>query len=167
MPQPDAEAVHRLKTTLLDALQEFFDEHRVGSPPARSLVDVRRVQLAAAALLVQMTRADYEVTAEEQGAVVSAVEHLLGSSEEEACALVDLAEEDQLTIPFRDLVRLVDEHLPVEHKKRLAECLWRVAFADAQILAHEEYLARKVCDLIHLSTADMIEAKVKARESLF
>jgi uncharacterized tellurite resistance protein B-like protein len=167
-PPPQADVNRQLKATLLDALREFFEEHREGATPTQvPRVDRRKIQLAAAALLVQMARADYEVSGEERNAVVSAVWRLLGSSEDEARALVELAEEDQLSIPFRDLVRLVDEHVPVEHKKRLAECLWSVAFADAQILAHEEYLARKICDLIHLSTADLIEAKVKARESLF
>jgi len=47
----------------------------------------------------------------------------------------------------------------------LIEQMWRVAFADAQILAHEEYLIRKVSELLNVPLADFLEAKIRARDA--
>jgi uncharacterized tellurite resistance protein B-like protein len=49
-------------------------------------------------------------------------------------------------------------------KHRLVQWLWRIAFADAELAGHEEYLVRKVAGHLGLSTADLMETKVRARE---
>jgi uncharacterized tellurite resistance protein B-like protein len=67
-------------------------------------------------------------------------------------------------VPFLRFVRLLDEECSLEEKKRVVESLWRIAFADAELHSQEEYLVRKVAEQLHLSTADFIETKVRARE---
>ena len=52
----------------------------------------------------------------------------------------------------------------LEQKRQLVESLWRIAFADAELAAHEEYLVRKIAGQLGLSTADLVETKVRARE---
>jgi uncharacterized tellurite resistance protein B-like protein len=44
------------------------------------------------------------------------------------------------------------------------EALWRIAFADAELAGQEEYLVRKIALQLGLSTADLVETKVRARE---
>ncbi len=51
-------------------------------------------------------------------------------------------------------------------KHQLVEALWRIAFADAELAGHEEYLVRKIAVQLGLSTADLVETKVRAREEL-
>jgi len=46
------------------------------------------------------------------------------------------------------------------------ERLWRIAFADAELAAHEEYLVRRVSELLGLSTAGLVEARVRAKEAI-
>lgn len=38
---------------------------------------------------------------------------------------------------------------------------------DAELLAHEEYLIRKIADLIHLPFEDFLRAKIEAKEAFF
>jgi uncharacterized tellurite resistance protein B-like protein len=52
----------------------------------------------------------------------------------------------------------------VGQKRRLVEALWRIAFADAELAGHEEYLVRKIAGKLNLSTADLMETKLQARE---
>jgi uncharacterized tellurite resistance protein B-like protein len=49
-------------------------------------------------------------------------------------------------------------------KRQLVESLWRIAFADAELAAHEEYLVRKIAGQLGLSTADLVETKVGTQE---
>jgi len=166
----DRDAVERLKTTLLEAIQEFCDQIQSGAPSAGAAnladrPDPVRVRLATSALLLLMTRADHATNEEERSAVATVLAGLLKAGPTETRALMRAAEQDeQLSLPLGDLVRLVDTGFGVEQKKQVVESLWRVAFADAEILAHEEYLVRKICDLLHLTQADLIEAKVRAKE---
>lgn len=166
--EPERETAERLQGALLEAIQEFFDQYLEkgrSSPPARH-PQSREVRLATAALLLQMTRADFETSPEERQAVTKAVAQVLGVMPEAAREIVGRSEAgDPLSLPIRDLTRLIDENDSLEQKKQVVEWLWRVAFSDAQILAHEEYLVRKVADLLHLSTADLIETKVRAMEA--
>jgi uncharacterized tellurite resistance protein B-like protein len=121
--------------------------------------------VAVAALLLQMTRADHDAVAEEREAVARALASLLGATTDEARGLIGLADlEGALQLPLQKLVDVVNAGLSVEERKQLVQALWSVAFADAEILAHEEYLVRKICDLLRLSRADLIEAKLRAKE---
>jgi uncharacterized tellurite resistance protein B-like protein len=62
------------------------------------------------------------------------------------------------------LARLARE-CTVAQKRLLVESLWRIAFADAELAGHEEYLVRKVAGQLDLSTADLVETKIRAREA--
>ncbi len=163
----EREAVARLRQTLVEALEDFFRAHGMSRPPMTSVWAAHERQLATAALMLQITRAeDFRTTHEEGVAVRRALEGLLGLSSDEAHLLIRFATEDhRLSVPIVQLTGLLNSAYDLQEKRRLLEALWQVAFADAQILAHEEYFIRKVSELLNLSTADLIEAKIKARES--
>jgi uncharacterized tellurite resistance protein B-like protein len=124
------------------------------------------LQLAFVLLLVQVLRADLVVRDEEMEAVTGAVRAILGRSREEAADLMRVAaqsarESDRTRVALERL----DRGLSRAQRRQLLEWLWRVAFADAEIVAQEEYLIRKIAELLRLATADVIEAKVRAKES--
>lgn len=155
----------------MTALLDHFDEYLrsladVGGSDAAPLSE-RELQMAAAILLIQVLRADLRVKRGELEAVVSGLETVLGLGREEALALARVAARHAREGGAMQMaVRCVDRCLNRPQRVELAEWLWRIAFADAELAGHEEYLVRKISDLIGLSTADLIEAKVRAKESL-
>jgi uncharacterized tellurite resistance protein B-like protein len=160
------QVVEELKAAMLDAVQQFFDEHlepvdEAGPPLAAD----KQLQLATAALLLEMTRADHEIKADEVDAVLRAVERTLGLGPDETKQLVRLAEDEvKVSGSFREFARLIDQRYPLEQKRRIVTLLWKVAYADAVLNGHEEYLVRKIAGLIHLPMADFAAAKIKARD---
>jgi uncharacterized tellurite resistance protein B-like protein len=163
-----------LKASLLEAIQEFFDERLrpeaspVAAPAGevRSRVTDRQLQLATAVLLLEVARSDFDLRADEFEAITDGVQRTLGLTEDEAIAVVRFAEEEiRQSKRIFQFTRLVDESYTPAQKKRIVECLWQVAFADAQILASEEYLVRKIADLLHVPLADFIDAKIRARDA--
>ena len=42
--------------------------------------------------------------------------------------------------------------------------MWAVASSDAELKAHEEYLVRKVAEMLHVPFEDFVAAKIDARE---
>jgi uncharacterized tellurite resistance protein B-like protein len=163
----ERQAAEQLKTSIDEALEEFLEAY-LDEPPetdTQAIVE-HRMRLATAVLIVQITRCDFEISEDERRAVIDAVQHALHVTPEESEQIARFAGVQAERAPrIREYTELIDKRCTLEQKKRILEALWRVAFADAEILAHEEYLVRKIADLLHLTTADLIEAKIKAREA--
>jgi uncharacterized tellurite resistance protein B-like protein len=158
-------AAQQLKKTMIEAIEQYFEEHLDIRDP--KLDDAtRRLNVAAAALLIETTRADHEISDEERLAVTRAVQKVLGLTGTETAELIRLAEHEvRDSVPLHEFTRLVGRRFSIEQKRQLLQALWQVAFSDAQLEAHEEYLVRKVAELLDLSRADLVEAKIRARDA--
>ncbi|MEM0953339.1 MAG: TerB family tellurite resistance protein [Pseudomonadota bacterium] len=122
--------------------------------------------LAAAALLIEMTRADYSVDDAEKRTLAAALQESLAVSEAEITELVSLAEAaaDKATSLY-EFTRLINDHYSPDEKRSLIHCMWRVAYADGNLDKYEERLIRQVSDLIHVSHKDFIRIKMEVAES--
>ena len=152
---------------MVEAIEKFFETHLKPAPPdSPAVIPQRRLQLSAAVILIEITRADLDIKEEEHRAVTEAIQRALHLTPEETMEIVNLAEKQvERSVPLYLFVRLIDREFTFEQKKLLVEQMWRVAFADAQILAHEEYLIRKVSELLNVPLADFLEAKIRARDA--
>lgn len=125
----------------------------------------RAYQLAAATLLVEMTRADFEVHAVERDAAVRAIGRAFSLGDEEAGALVAEAEaEADAATSLHEFTSLINTHFGPRQKFHLIELMWRVAFADGAVDKYEDHLVRKVADLIHVPHRQFIRAKLTVQE---
>ena len=67
-------------------------------------------------------------------------------------------------VRFPLVLEQLSRECSIDQKRQLVESLWRIAFADAELAGHEEYLVRKIAGQLGLTTADLVETKVRARE---
>ncbi len=154
------------RQALVRELEDYFTGRR--EPPRDASRGERELRVATAALLVEVCRADFESRHDEHRAVTRALEQVLEATPEEAAAIVRLAEEQiQAQRPMHAFASLIDRSFTREEKRRLVEGLWKVALADAELVAHEEYLVRKIAELIHLPWEDFLRAKLGAKEAFF
>ncbi len=156
----------RLKAELVREIKEFLDrEWPKAVTEGSATISERRLQLASAVLMVSVVRADLESRQDEHHALQRAVGRALDLHEEAAALVVRVAEEALAQgISFGALLQQIESECSLDQKRQLVESLWRIAFADAELAGHEEYLVRKVANKIGLSTADLVETKVRARE---
>jgi uncharacterized tellurite resistance protein B-like protein len=151
---------------LVDRFREYVNTLSEESGEALQAVSERDLQVALIVMLVQVLRADLEIKEEELEAVIGAVQEILGLDRAEATELMRVAAHSARDSEgMRLAVERLDRHLTRRQRLQLLEWLWRVAFADAELLSQEEYLIRKVSELLGLTTADIIEAKVRAKEA--
>jgi len=149
---------------MLDSLKRFFRERVLDAPPAEAGDPGRRLRLAAAALLVEVMRADPDVRNEERTVVRTALQGTFGLSLADTEELVRLAEaEADAAISLYEFTSLVDKGFSLEEKKRIVELMWLVAFADAEKHPLEEHLIRRVAGLLNVPHPDFIDAKARAR----
>ncbi len=153
---------------MINAILEFFDTRiRADGAGAGAQDSEHALQLATAALLVEMTRANNQVTDEERQAVDEALREVFDLTDEETRELVRLAElEIADSASLFQFTQLIDKAFPMERKIMIIEMLWRVAYSDACKDKHEEYLVRKIADLLHVPHAAFIRARHKVEAAL-
>lgn len=121
------------------------------------------LNLAVAALLVEVLRADYEVAPAEREQVVRSIGRFLGLGESDSVALLELAERKaDESHDLYQFTSMINQGYSAAEKERLVEHLWRVAHADATIHKYEEHLIRRIAELLYVPHASYIAAKLRA-----
>jgi uncharacterized tellurite resistance protein B-like protein len=147
---------------VLSAIREFFDRNIAGAPA----MEGHSIEFATAALLVEVMRIDAETTEAERAAVQHAVRTKFGLPESETDALIALAEaEMRQATDYYQFTSLINRRFTQAQKERVLELMWRVAYADSRIDAHEQHLMRKIAALLHVSDSAYIAAKLRARDT--
>jgi uncharacterized tellurite resistance protein B-like protein len=137
-------------------------------PSATDEAEVKhQLHLAAAALLIEMSRADYEVQHEERQTLERVLGKALGLSGEEVAELLKLASAaaDRATSLY-EFTRLINDHYDKPQKLTLIESMWQVAYSDRDLDKYEERLIRQVSDLIHVSHSDFIRIKLGVKDAM-
>lgn len=125
------------------------------------------VQLAAVALLIELSRADQQVDAVETNTILSLAKTQFNLSETDAQALMaDATEKNSKAISLYEFTDLINQAFNKKEKVQLIENMWLVAYADGQIDRYEDHLIRKVADLIYVSHSDFIRVKHSAASTI-
>jgi uncharacterized tellurite resistance protein B-like protein len=120
-----------------------------------------QLRLAAAALLIEMTRADFVLDLDEQKTLKNVLGAALALGESEIDELLELGRKAaDKAVSLYEFTRLINDHYSKEQKLVLIESMWKVAFADSDLDKYEERLIRQVADLIHVSHKDFIRLKL-------
>ncbi len=120
-------------------------------------------QLAVAALLVEVIRADHQMSPAETAAVRTSLNQVFDLSRSELDTLLADGE-----VQARDATSLyeftstVNQSFEHDEKVELMEMLWQVAYADGNLDKHEAHLLRRLADLLHIRHREYIAAKLKA-----
>jgi uncharacterized tellurite resistance protein B-like protein len=154
-----------LRAELVREIQDFLDSEWPRAADGTVAITERRLQLAAAVLMVSVVRADLESRQDEHRVLERTLTRALALPGEDAAVVVRAAEEAIARgVRFPAVLARLAHDCSADQKVRLVEWLWRIAFADAELAGHEEYLVRKIAGQLGLSTADLVETKVRARE---
>jgi len=123
----------------------------------------RALELACAALMFEVARADFSVETTEQDAVTSLLTAQFSLSADEVSTITEAAVEqaDAATCLF-EFTRTLNELASAEQKRDLLAMMWRVAMADNELSRYEEHVIRKVADLLYVPHGDFIAAKQSA-----
>lgn len=154
----------RLNAGMLAGIKGFFDqfiEPAVRQPGPDS---AHALQVATAALLLEMMRMDDRIDAAERAAIGAALRRQFGLDAGQLATLMALAEEEaHQANDYYQFTSLINKTCDAAQKVRIIENLWQVAMADGHLDAHELHLMRKIADLLYVGRADYVAAKQRAR----
>ncbi len=152
---------------MLNSIRSFFDTRM--APPATvegegdSVAEEHAVQLAAAALLLELAHADDEFSPEERSYIEGALARQFNLTDDEVADLIELAgKEQEESVDHFQFTSLISENFDLGQKVVLAEVMWGLVAADGQIASHEAYLVRKISNLLDLEPGYLNAAKKKA-----
>lgn len=145
---------------MLVKIKQFFSTYLAIDENSNAVSPDQIIQLATAALLIEVTKADYELTKQESEAVIDALRQTYQLDAMALDSLLKLAEEEaHEASSLYQFTRLVNDFYNYDQKLQLIESMWQVAFADGDLDKYEEHLIRKVAELIYVSHKDFIKAK--------
>ena len=150
---------------MLNQIKLFFDEHI--KLPAPEEPSAEQLQIASAALLLEMITMDDKIEAIEQEATLSLIQQNFSLSLEQATALIDLAEQQRKqATDYYQFTSLINKSYTLEQKTQLVESLWKVACVDGDLDMHEEYLVRKISNLLYIPHVTFMKTKNRASKEL-
>lgn len=146
---------------MLASLRDFFDRRLAARPDGAD--ERTRLGVATAALLVEVMRLDGTAAAERE-AVLASMQQTFGLDADAAREIVTIADDEaRESVGYYQFTSLINRHYGAAEKERIVEMMWRVAYADATLSAHEQHVIRKVADLLHVGHGAYIAAKLRAK----
>lgn len=150
---------------MITKIKTFFESYLVieKSDPVNKQ---SQLQLATAALLFEISKADFDMSEQELGQIKNLLKAQFQLSTEQLEELISLAQSEiKQSTSLYDFTRLINEEYALEDKKQIIYLLWQVAYADKVLDKYEEAMIRKVAELIYVPHQDYIEMKLAAKEA--
>ena len=151
------------------SLSRLLDRIKDGLAPAQQSAPSHeeRLRLATAAVLLDIAYADGSFTPVEGGNVVDYLRRTFALESSDARELIEAAEEIRdHTIDHFAMTNYIRKNVQLSERVEIVKTMWRTAYADGKLTEHENYLVRKLADLLGLEHHVMIDAKVSVINEL-
>jgi uncharacterized tellurite resistance protein B-like protein len=150
---------------MIESIKSFFENRlakNVEEEAASSAMS--RIDLACAALLVEVMNSDHELDEREQQEFMKVLQQSYNIAEPDLAELTQLAKDEAFeATSLYEFTKLINDSYDYEQKVALIENMWRIAFSDKRLDKYEDHLIRKVAELIYVSHSDFIKTKLKVR----
>jgi len=124
------------------------------------------VRLAACALLLELAYADDEFTDDERRNLEVGIRRNFGLAADQAERLIELADQARKqAVDLWQFTNLISESYSLGQKMVLAEMMWGLIYADGELASREDYLMRKICNLLHIEPGYLAEARRRVEDS--
>ncbi len=122
---------------------------------------------ACAALLIETALADKVFNTEEIDSMKKTLREVYEIDEKDLDELISESEKRvSESTSLYEYTRLINDLCDYQDKLKLINNLWAIAFADKHLDKYEEFLIRKISDLLYVSHSDFIQQKLSVKESL-
>jgi len=144
---------------MIEQLKRIFG----AEPQVTGVLDkAEPLELATAALLIELCRSDFSESQTERDAVRHLLQRRFTLDDAQLDKLIASASKRaDSAVSLHEFTYRLNRELPEAEKLAILEMLWRVSNADGHIDKHEEYLIQRVAGLLHISDRDRVRLKLK------
>lgn len=145
---------------MLQSIKQFFDSRILSPADSKKRTLDESLQIATAALLVEVMYADDAIAEAETETLLKVLCEGFDFSREQARELVALAKREiDEAADYYQFTSLINKHFELDQKVQIIEYFWKIAFADGRLDKYEEYIIRKVSELLYVPHREFIAAK--------
>ena len=149
---------------MLKSIQNIFKRKQ-----NESAVDSKKSEqeLAYASLLIEVINSDNKFDDRERGKLLEILSNKLDIHKEELDNFTELAQKkSEDSTSLYEFTREINDQYEYEEKVSLITDLWGIAYSDGKLDKYEDYVIRKIADLIYVSHADFIKSKLKVKNTI-
>jgi uncharacterized tellurite resistance protein B-like protein len=129
--------------------------------------DAHSLQLATAVLLFEVMRSDAHIRDVERDAALYALRTTFALTDADMQRLLTQAESmAKNSNDYFHYTSAMNDHFTHPQKIQVVENMWKVAYADGNLDAHENHVISKVAGLLHVTQGEYIAAKLHANRSV-
>ena len=146
---------------MLKSIQNIF-RHR--NQEVSDSSEIYQRELAYASLLVEVIKSDDKFDDRERAKLLDVLSKKLKIRDDELKNFAELAKQksDESTSLY-EFTREINDKYEYDEKVKLIEDLWRIAYSDGQLDKYEDYVIRKIADLIYVTHSDFIKSKLSVK----
>lgn len=145
---------------MLDRIKTFFMREMAVRADEADGSDKEALRIAACALLLEVAQADDFFSTRERKHLRGLVRRHFGLKRDAADELIALAEDERRrSVDLWGFTNLINAHYSTGQKMVLAEAMWGIVLADGDLASREDYLMRKISNLIGLQSGYLAEAR--------
>ena len=146
---------------MLKSIQNIF-RHR--NQEVSDSSEIYQRELAYASLLVEVIKSDDKFDDRERAKLFDVLSEKLEIRDDELQNFAELAKQksDESTSLY-EFTREINDKYEYDEKVKLIEDLWRIAYSDGQLDKYEDYVIRKIADLIYVTHSDFIKSKLSVK----
>jgi len=149
---------------MLKSIQNIFKRKE-----NESAVDSKKSEqeLAYASLLIEVINSDNKFDDRERDKLLEILSNKLDIHKEELDNFTELAQKkSEDSTSLYEFTREINDQYEYEEKVSLITDLWGIAYSDGKLDKYEDYVIRKIADLIYVSHADFIKSKLKVKNTI-
>jgi|TARA_B110000495_G_scaffold24194_1_gene17181 uncharacterized tellurite resistance protein B-like protein len=141
-------------------MASFFNLFKSKKEELSTEAEFNSHQIAVGVLLIEMARADFHQDESENQSIVDLLKKHFDLTPEDSKLLFSLAE-DKLdeSVSLHEFTKDLHDILDHKQKEDVIALLWTLAVSDNNLDKHEDYLVRKIADLLYVSNSIVLKIK--------
>ena len=137
------------------------------SNSATSSSSITKYQVATAALLIEIAKADGDFTDDERNRIIELMKSEFNLNDELVGELLELSEQKVSdSISVYEFSTIINETFNREEKIELMKNLWRVIYEDGKLDSHEDRLIKIIGSTLNLQHKDVIGTKLFVKQEM-
>lgn len=127
----------------------------------------KKYQVATAALLIEIARADGDFSDEERQQIIDLMKKDFELDDYLVADLIDLSEQKvKDSISVYEFSKIINENFTQQEKIELLKNLWRIVYVDRKLDSHEDQLIKIIGSTLNLEHKDIIRAKLFVKQKM-
>ena len=134
---------------------------------ARSDHHEKQLQIATAAIFIEMAKADGEFSDDEREHIVVSLKNRFGLEDECVHDLIELSHTElKDSVSLYEFSGVINENFTFEDKYELLKNLWRLIYTDKTLDKYEDHLIKMIGGMLQMEHKKIINAKLLIRKEL-